>query len=298
MQDVSVVIATHDRTELLRRAISSVLAQEYDGFIEIVVVYDGEDVDDSVFGDARGRRVRAIANTRSPGLAGARNSGIHASDGELVAFCDDDDEWLPGKIQAQIELVNSGFETVVTGIIVEYLGHESSRVPSQTDVTLDALVRRRVMEAHPSTVLVSRHALASIGEVDEEIPGSYAEDYDWILRAAKFGPIGVVREPLVKVHWGQSLFSRNWHVIGEALDYLVAKHPEFQASPQGLARITGQRAFAMAAAGEGALSRELAKKALAMNPLEKRAYLALAVSLGLADADRILRWANRVGRGI
>ena len=103
---------------------------------------------------------------------------------------------MPGKLTAQVEMaVVGGFDTVVTGILVEYQGKESVRVPTQEDVTLKELVRRRVMEAHPSTVLVRREALVGvIGEVDEQIPGSYAEDYDWILRAAKSGPIGVVSD--------------------------------------------------------------------------------------------------------
>ncbi len=52
---------------------------------------------------AADERVEAIANTREPGLAGARNSGILALDTDLVAFCDDDDQWLPGKLAAQVK---------------------------------------------------------------------------------------------------------------------------------------------------------------------------------------------------
>ena len=68
------------------------------------------------------------------------------------------------------------------------------------------------------TILVTREAIQGpIGLVDEHIPGSYAEDYDWILRAALAGPIAVVEEPLVRVRWGQSLFSSRWQTIIEAL---------------------------------------------------------------------------------
>ena len=44
-----------------------------------------------------------MTNERTPGLAGGRNSGILAGSGELVAFCDDDDEWLPTKVEKQVE---------------------------------------------------------------------------------------------------------------------------------------------------------------------------------------------------
>jgi hypothetical protein len=82
------------------------------------------------------------------------------------------------------------------------------------------------------------------------------------------------------------------------LDYLLEKHPEFAASPEGLARIHGQRAFALAALGEGAQARLVARQALGLNRREKRAYLAIAVSLRLISAERVMDLAHRSGRGI
>src|SRR5687768_5277454 len=80
---VGVVLPTHDRPELLRRALESVLAQDYAGDLRAVVVFDRAEPDPSLASD----RVTVIANTRDPGLAGARNSGILALDTDLVAFC-------------------------------------------------------------------------------------------------------------------------------------------------------------------------------------------------------------------
>ena len=237
---VSVVIATRDRPVLLRRALEGVARQDYQGQVECIVVFDQSTPDPGLAVEEGPRTVQVVANTKhTPGLAGARNTGIDAATGEFVAFCDDDDEWLPAKLSRQVELaIQKGFTTVVTGVIVCFDDKETSRVPAQADVTLEELVRRRVMEAHPSTVLVDRRALVDrIGPVDEDIPGSFAEDYDWILRAVKAGPIGVVPQALVRVYWGQSMFSQRWLTIIEALDYLVAKHPEFNDSPEGLGRI-------------------------------------------------------------
>src|SRR5690606_16150193 len=96
---VSVVMATRDRPQLLRRAVSSVLAQDYDGPIEIVLVYDGTAID--ALSDLElptGCTLRAVGNDRTPGLAGARNTGILTATGSLIALCDDDDEWKPSKL--------------------------------------------------------------------------------------------------------------------------------------------------------------------------------------------------------
>ena len=207
---VDVVIATHNRPQLLRAALDAMLTQTYRGRIAITVVFDRSEPDNSLELQTADRSVRVITNGRSPGLAGARNSGIESGSGDLVAFCDDDDEWLPTKIQKQVELLQSSSAlTCVTGIIVEYEDRRVHRIPTSESIQLGALVRNRTVEAHPSTVLVRRRALLGpIGLVDEEIPGSFGEDFDWILRAAGAGSIEVVEEPLVRVRWGQSLFSQ------------------------------------------------------------------------------------------
>jgi glycosyltransferase involved in cell wall biosynthesis len=298
---VSVIIATRDRPELLAAAMAAVLGQDYAGAIECVLVFDQSEPDRTLARTGTDRSVVVVGNDRSPGLAGARNTGVLASSGDLLAFCDDDDEWLPAKLRLQVDrLRETGSDVVVSGIHVEYGDKTITRVPRQGDVTHAELLRRRVMEAHPSTVVVRRTAfLDTIGPVDEDIPGSFGEDYDWILRAAAAGPIAVVSEPLVKVLWGRtSHFNRKWRTISEALRYLLGKHPGFAHDPRGLARIQGQIAFAHAALGERSEARAWALRALRLSRRERRAYLALLVSVRLLTADRVLRLAHATGRGI
>ena len=88
------------------------------------------------------------------------------------------------------------------------------------------LVRDRVMEAHPSSYLARRSAVEAIGPVDEDIPGGYAEDWDWLLRAARRADVGAVTLPLVKVFWhASSYFSERWQMIADATDYLLGEVP-------------------------------------------------------------------------
>jgi glycosyltransferase involved in cell wall biosynthesis len=298
---VSVIIATRDRPQLLAKAIEAVLGQEYPGSIECVVVFDQAEPDDTLAHTTPRRAVTVVANDRTPGLAGARNAGAAASSGELLAFCDDDDEWQPEKLGRQVRrLQETGADVVVSGIHINYGDKTITRVPRPEDVTHAELLRRRVMEAHPSTVVVHREAFFDqIGLVDEEIPGSYGEDYDWILRAAAAGPIAVVPEPLVTVLWGRtSHFNRKWRTISDALRYLLRKHPGFADDPRGMARVQGQIAFAHAALGERSEARMWAVRALRLSWRERRAYLALLVTLRLLTADRVLRLAHATGRGI
>lgn len=301
LPDVDVVIATHNRPELLRIALDAVLTQTYAGKITCYVVFDQSEPDRSIARSEPTRDVVVVANTeRAPGLAGARNTGILAGCGEYVAFCDDDDEWLPDKVRLQIDaLLRTGEPTAVCGIVIVYADHESVRVPHPSQLTLEELVRNRVMEAHPSTVTVRRDILLSdIGLVDEEIPGSYGEDFDWIIRAAQSGGFAVVEQALVRVRWGQSLFSNRWQTIIDAIDYMIVKHPVFLENKQAMARLYGRQAFALAALGSRRAALGKAREAFSHNVRERRAYLAAAVALRLVSARRLMDMAHKRGRGI
>ena len=298
---VSVVVPTRQRPELLRRALKSIAGQLYEGDIEIVVVFDQEVPVDPGVEMLERRLIRLISNERAAGLAGARNTGIIESTGDFIAHCDDDDEWLPDKLSRQIEaaMTPPPAEVVVTGMTIVFEDRTFDRVPEH-DVELSQLLRSRVQEIHPSSILVRRTAMIdAIGIVDEAMPGSYGEDYEWLLRAAGRAPIRVVSEPLVKVHWHRSsFFADRWSVIVESIQYLLEKHPEFAAEPRGLARLYGRLAFANAAMGERSEARRWAWKSLRLNPRDHRAYLALGVSWRFVSADRLMRLAHRRGKGI
>lgn len=299
---VSAVVATRDRPELLAQALAAIRDQDYDGVVETVVVYDQSTPDREVVPTAPRRPVRVVTNDRVPGLAGARNTGILAASGALVAFCDDDDVWLSGKLHAQVALLqrHPGTDVVMGGCVITYDGHRRERVFPELWLRLEDLLRSRVQDAHPSTILARRDAvLDRIGLVDEQVPGSYGEDHDWMIRAARCGDIAMVPSPLAEIRWHrQSFFSERWRTIADALEYLVDKHPEFAEQPLGRANLYGRKAFAHAALGERAEARRWAMRSLRCNVLDRRAGVALLVSSGLVTADTALKLAHRVGRGI
>jgi glycosyltransferase involved in cell wall biosynthesis len=282
--------------------VTSVVDQRYDGEIEVIIVFDQETPVDPGVPAGDGRRIRTMTNERTPGLAGARNSGILASTADLVGYCDDDDEWLPGKLLRQADALAAApeAEVVVTGATIVYEDRTFDRIPDRRRVTLEQLLRSRAQEVHPSSIVVRRTAtLDGIGLVDEDIPGSYGEDYEWLLRAARRTPVIAVRDPLVRVYWHpSSFFADRWSTMIEAIRYLLAKHPEFAREPLGLARLYGRLAFANAALGNRSEARAWARKTLRLNPRERRAYLALAVSTGLVSVDRLMKLAHRRGKGI
>jgi glycosyltransferase involved in cell wall biosynthesis len=307
---VSVVIATRDRPGLLERAVAHVLGQDYAGDLECVVVYDQCEPRDlargtvAVLAGRPDRRLTITTNTRRPGLPGGRNSGCLVAKGDILAFCDDDDIWRPDKIRRQVEFLLGSAEVagaagVACGIRLIGPGIDRVRPGPAGLVTLDHLVEDRVMEVHPSTMVVHRSTWLAAGPVDEQIPGGYAEDYDWLLRVAAVGPIAVFPEPLVDVEWhGGSFFFGRWEVIVDALRYLLERHPEFEGSRRGRARIHGQIAFALAAGGRRRAGWAELRTVLRLNPLEKRVLVTVPVLLRLVSGGRVLRLAQRRGRGI
>lgn len=303
---VDVVVPTRDRPEMLRTAITAILASEYKGDIRVLVVYDQSSPDSSLateqsLGIGDHRSVSVLSNNRTPGLAGARNTGLLTADAELVGFCDDDDTWLPHKLAAQVDALAAepDAEFVCCGIEVLYDGESHPRVLDLRHVTLTDLVRDRLTELHPSTFLMRRAAVVEgFGLVEEEIPGSFGEDYELLLRAARRHAILNVPEVGVQVLWSsRSYFTARWQTMRSGLTWLLERYPEFEDVPAGEARIAGQIAFAAAADKDRKQGARWAWRALRRRPVEPRAYLALAVAGGLSP-QWVLRRLHSVGRGI
>ncbi len=298
---IAVVIATRDRPELLRRAIDAAVDQDFPGQVDVLVVFDQTTPDTSLDRQTSNRSVRVMANT-STGLPAGRNTGIGQVNGSTyIAFCDDDDMWLPGKLTAQVSYLEAHPDAVftTTGIIIDFEGQETPRPSPVDDLTVEALVHDRLTEAHPSGFLFRASLIDTIGLVDEQIPGGYSEDYDFLLRAAKAGRIHCIKQPFVSVRWGRtSYFTTRWRMIVDAQRYMMAKHPEFGQHRRAEARMRGQIAFALAALGERRQAfREIAG-VIRRWPLEKRWPVATVVALKLVSADRALEWAHKTGRGI
>ncbi|MDR2984546.1 MAG: glycosyltransferase family 2 protein, partial [Nocardiopsaceae bacterium] len=155
---VGVVIPTRNRPAQLRHAIASVLEQDYPGYVQVVVVFDGTEPEETL---ADGDRVLVLANDRKPGLGGARNCGIMATRSDLVAFCDDDDRWRPAKLRLQVAALqsSSGAEFASCGITVQFDGRSTDRLAGTAEITHDDLIRSRMVMVHSSTYLAGRAAL-------------------------------------------------------------------------------------------------------------------------------------------
>lgn len=299
---VSAIIATRNRPEMLAEATASVRDQDLDGIVETIVVFDQAEPDPSLASDDALRPVRVIRNTRSAGLAGARNTGIEHARGEYLAFCDDDDYWLAEKLRRQIKVLEANPQASLAscGIRVMFRDGDHDRILPASRVRFADLLRDRCAELHPSTFVMRRSDVVDgFGLVDEDVPGGFGEDYEFLLRAARFGYIANVAQVLTVVRWHQSsYFFRRWEMMATGLSWLLDEYPEFDQVRSGSARVRGQIAFAHAARRRRREALRWAGTAARRNPLEPRVTLALAVASGLVSPDRIMTQLHRRGKGI
>ena len=287
---VGVVITTQDRPNLVRRALAAVAAQDYPGPVRVVVVFDDTEPDWSLSRSGR-RPVLVLENWRTPGLAGARNTGILATaDCDWVALCNDDDTWAPHKLSTQLAALSrrpdSPFATCAAE--VEYGGRRVTRRTGP--VTLDAVSRGRGRTLAASGFLASHDVLArsaergGIGLLDEGGPAGAAE-WDLLMRAARRAPIVHLDEPLVRVLWRRPAAEPSNQL--EVLRWMSAHHPELREDGRHAARTLAEMACWEAAAGNRPGSWAGARAALRARRWEPLALIALAAAAGLARGRQL-----------
>ena len=192
---VSVIVATRGRPQELRQAIQSVLAQTFQEF-EIVVVVDGPDrATETVLRAIDADRLRVVVLSAPSGSGAARNAGIEAATGSWIALLDDDDLWLPQKLERQLETIAaSGVEQAI-GFCARFVRTEEGdvawrdRAPAPGEHPSDYMFVRRSLRLGESTVststIVARRSLFLAVPFDPAL--ARYQDADWVLRAADAG---------------------------------------------------------------------------------------------------------------
>jgi glycosyltransferase involved in cell wall biosynthesis len=193
--EYSVIIPTHNRPDLVVRAIRSVHAQSCPP-LEVIVIDDASQPEFSLPPDLRDGRTRVIRHERPAGGAAARNTGLCAAGAAVVAFLDDDDEWLPKKMEIQLAwLQDHPRATLVT---CGHLRCEGGREYVEA-FTHDFVRRYRHYDNFfgSFSYLVVRRPSAGL-LLDPALPA--LQDWDFALRATRGCEFGVIEQPLVKYY--------------------------------------------------------------------------------------------------
>ncbi|HVW77097.1 MAG TPA: glycosyltransferase family 2 protein [Alloacidobacterium sp.] len=204
---VSVVIPTHNRPLLVMDAVASALAQTY-AALEVIVVIDGSDSETfALLQSCSDLRLKIIYLNENVGGAEARNIGARAACGEWIAFLDDDDTWLPEKLEKQLAcatIVGSSIPIVSSSLIEKRNGGSQHILPRRLyqtgeDVSEYLFCRRSFAYGdgmlQTSTLLTRRSLLL-------DIPFQKGlrrhQDWDWLLRAVQQPDVAItmLSEPL------------------------------------------------------------------------------------------------------
>ncbi len=197
MPSVTAIVPTCERPVMLERALRSIAAQEFPPE-EIIVVDDGERNHAPVFLRTLEQcglsGTRVVANSRAKGASGARNTGAALASGELLAFLDDDDEWLPAYLsQAVGGLDWSELDVVCTDLLCQFDDGVDRLAKSAPDHLAPELFLTRNPGLGGSNLIIRRVLYSEIGGFDESLPA--AEDMDFGIRLSQRGGVSYERLP-------------------------------------------------------------------------------------------------------
>ncbi|WP_454062751.1 glycosyltransferase family 2 protein [Candidatus Nitrospira salsa] len=224
---VSVIIPTYRRPIFLRTALESVLAQTFPDF-EVMVVDDAsQDNTLDVVKEFDDNRIQYIAHEFNKGGSAARNTGIRHARGEYIAFLDDDDEWLPEKLELQVEVLNQsrqevgGVYTGCTKIERESGMIVCCKTPTQRGNLFQKLLRKNCITS-TSSILLRKECFERVGLFDERLPSS--QDYDLWLRISKVFKFESISKSLFIYHIHEKKIGTNLEALSEGLCLMLQKY--------------------------------------------------------------------------
>jgi len=193
---ISVVLPTYNRSWSLKEAVDSVLRQDYPEY-ELIVVDDGStDHTSQILEGYRGRL--SVIRQSNRGVSTARNRGIEAAEGELIAFLDSDDTWLPEKLTAQVAFFRHHPDALICQTEETWVRNGVRVNPKKRHRKPSGMIFEQSLAlclVSPSAVMMRRKLFDDVGFFDESLPA--CEDYDMWLRVACRYPVHLIDTPLI-----------------------------------------------------------------------------------------------------
>ena len=212
MSKVSIIIPSYNRLPLLKEAVDSVLAQNFEDF-ELIVVDDGSTDGTADEMKKYGGRVRLLRHPENRGVSAARNRGILNAKGKYIAFLDSDDLWVKGKLKIQVAFLedNPHYPICYTDEIWIRRGKRVN--PKNKHAKYSGWIFEKCLPLciiSPSSVMMKKTLFSKVGLFDEALP--VCEDYDlWLRISARF-PVFFINRKLIIKRGGHSdqLSQRSW----------------------------------------------------------------------------------------
>jgi len=212
MPKVSVIIPTYNRLPMLKEAVRSVLAQDFEDF-ELIVVDDGSTDGTSEEMKQFGGRVKVIEHEENRGVSAARNRGVLHAKGKYIAFLDSDDMWVKGKLKIQVAFLNDNPHYPLCYTDEIWIRRGKRVNPMRKHSKYSGWILEKCLPLciiSPSSAMMRKNLFAKVGLFDEALP--VCEDYDFWLRISSRFPIFFINKKLIIKRGGHSdqLSNRSW----------------------------------------------------------------------------------------
>lgn len=229
MPEVSVILPTYNRAKTLPRAVQSVLNQTFNDF-ELIIVDDGSiDNTGEIVRNFEDNRIKYVKCKENKGASATRNIGIGLSKGEYIAFQDSDDEWLPKKLEKQLEI----FETALPGIGIVYTGFwrvegdKKKYIPYNSVKKKEGNIHKELLKESfiglPATV-IRKKCFEKSGIFDENLPR--LQDWDLLIRLSKYYRVIYINEPLLISYYTPESITTNRRAHIKAFEIIIEKYFE------------------------------------------------------------------------
>ncbi|KOO50426.1 glycosyltransferase family 2 protein [Priestia koreensis] len=237
MDKITCIVTTYNRPiSVLKRALDSIVNQTYSN-LEIVVVNDAphlielEEKIRNMICEYENFKIKYVKHSENMGACGARNTGLEHATGQYVAFLDDDDEWLPIKLEKQYQLITK------EDVALVYCSHYETDGKNEYKLVEESFARegiqkddwgRLLMEnfvGSTSYPLIDIKAINHVGGFNLELKSS--QDHELWIRIAKKYKILYCREPLVIYYNSKESISSNPHNRLQGFEYLLEKYKDF-----------------------------------------------------------------------
>jgi glycosyltransferase involved in cell wall biosynthesis len=193
---VSVIIPTYNRGWIVQEAIDSVLNQDFTDY-ELIVVDDGSDDDTAMILAGYGESI-SVLHQPNKGVSAARNHGIAAASGQLIAFLDSDDLWLPRKLSTQVKFFKDHPDAVINQTQERWIRNGVRVNPKQRHHKFSGMIFEHSLAlclVSPSAVMLKKNLFDDVGGFDEQLPA--CEDYDLWLRISCRYPVQLIDKTLI-----------------------------------------------------------------------------------------------------
>lgn len=301
---ISVVIPTYNRARSIRRAVDSVLNQSYAN-LELFVVDDAStDNTIDLLAEIKDPRLTVIRQPKNAGASAARKAGILAARGDLVAFQDSDDFWLPEKLESQMRVFAELPEDYVAvfhsmiiygrdfeGKAMRFGPRRASCEPGPRVNVQDGDMSQTFLWGNimgPPTVLLKKQAYFDAGGFDRRLRNH--NDWDFHMRLSRVGKIKFIDRPLMIVYNSADGISKITRASAFSNVIIFGKmkrlHPDSKALAPAAVRVNRH----LTERGKPKLARRYLRKAMTITPGDPKLYLRYALSLMPGLHQKLIGW--------